>query len=314
MAGKWTLEKALENLPVKIIALGAALLLFVFHRIDVMGKLDLTLPVELAVDPGYVPREVVNLRASLTIRGEKRTIDSIQASDLRVVAQSAQPSGEGEVVIPLNVIRQGVAADTEGLDIMVDPAEIRVYLERKDSRIVDVQPLTSGQPAPGFTLASVKVTPDRVVIVGPRSRIKNYDVLQTEKTDLTGMTVSEDRVVQIQNPDPAVSILSGPRATMEIRISGNKSAREFVEIPVRIRGLARDLALLEPLPPVTFVVSAPEDTIKALKSETLVPEIDMTGLILEGVYDRPVEITVPPEVTVESIVPPSLRIEVGSRP
>jgi len=66
------------------------------------------------------------------------------------------------------------------------PSQLRLTFDHQVSKDVQVRVRLSGKPADGWRVGSERVTPDRLRIVGPASRVALIDTAETDPVDLTG--------------------------------------------------------------------------------------------------------------------------------
>ena len=308
MKPKINWEKIFENLPVKILALTAALLLFLFHRIDILDQKEFTLPVELVLDPGYIPLEYPSLRSKVLLRGPRSSLGSFQADDLQVQADLSAVTSEGPVRVPLTVRRSGLSAELPDVEIIVEPLELLLEMEKKASKILEVQPQLTGTPAAEYEISSVEVLPSKVTALGPRSRIAQLKTALTDKIDIIGLSEEVLRDVKLLTPDPTVSFLTGPSVRVKVGIQALVSLREFSLITPRIVNLSSNLRLIKPPGQVNFILSGPKAQLRASENIKAEPFIDLTSIQEPGVYELPVGMETPEGFSVSGLEPQRLLI------
>jgi len=72
-----------------------------------------------------------------------------------------------------------------------------VKLDRLARKSVQLKPVLTGRPAPGYRIRSVSVNPLRVTLEGPATVIGSFTMLQTLPVDVSGMqetTTEEPRI------------------------------------------------------------------------------------------------------------------------
>ena len=129
--------------------------------------MSLEVPAGLAVSKPY-PRSV-----RVTLRGRGESLFAILEEDIIVSADLDRFTAEGDFRVPLRVRRKGSALGVEPLDVRVEPAELRLSLEKEIVRTVRVEARLKGQPEHGYELAQYSVTPMSVEVTGPRSAVQD---------------------------------------------------------------------------------------------------------------------------------------------
>jgi len=190
-----TVGRVFADWPAKIISVSAAILLFLFYRINTMEERVFTTALKADPPPGLAISRPYPRSARITLRGREENIFSVLEEDLEVDADFGAVDGEGQFRVPVRVLRKGTSVNIEPLEIRVEPAEISVTLEQEIKRPVEVVPRLTGIPAAGFELVQFSVTPGTVEVSGPRSIVSDLTEVQTDTIDLTAR--SEDFTMEI---------------------------------------------------------------------------------------------------------------------
>lgn len=77
------------------------------------------------------------------------------------------------------------------------PARVETTFEPRGSRTVRVRPEVEGEPAPGFEVSSVEVTPARVKVSGARSEVLRLTEVTTDAVDVSGLDAPVVREVRL---------------------------------------------------------------------------------------------------------------------
>jgi hypothetical protein len=198
------LERFFADWPAKIISVAAAILLFLFYRINTMEERVITTALKADPPPGLAISKPYPRSARITLRGREENIFSVLEEDLEVYADFDSIDGEGQYRLPVRVLRKGTSVNVEPLEIRVEPSEVSVTLEEEVQRTVEVQPRLSGIPAAGFELVQYSVTPNSVQVSGPRSIVSDLTEVQTETIDLSGRSSDFSLEIGILRENPLV--------------------------------------------------------------------------------------------------------------
>lgn len=115
----------------------------------------------------------------------------------------------GRQSFPVDTSRTRLPADIAV--VAVDPAEVELVLERQDSRIVPVVADIEGEPAPGFVVAAVRVSPARLTVEGPESQLADLTELPTDPVFVEGASAPIQATVEPVPLDPPLRLLNfGP--------------------------------------------------------------------------------------------------------
>lgn len=98
----------------------------------------------------------------------------------------------------------------------ISPNQVRVEIDRRESKQLRVEPTFTGEPAAGAMLGQVTVTPAEVVVEGPASRLAGVDHVETVPIDLDGHALSFEESVPVSSPDPLVQVVQPTRVRVRI--------------------------------------------------------------------------------------------------
>ena len=202
----------LDHLPLKLISLGLAILLWYVIAGEKTSEMGLSVPVELQNFPrdleltGDPTNEVeVRLRASPGI------IQRLGPGDISArIDVTGAVEGERIVHLTGDSIRVPFGVQV----VKVNPAIITLNFERTLEKTVPVRPRLLGRPAAGFEVAESTANPADVQVVGPKSRV--HDMESAYRVSDRIAMLYDGRVLEEGRP-------------AEIRKSENPIVRGFME-------------------------------------------------------------------------------------
>ncbi len=178
----------------KLLAAGVALLLW--------GVSHGTNPIERGFDVGLtlqgVPEDLVVTGQSsdavnIRVEGSRAALRSLSVADIEYVVDL---SGAKAGVTRHEVDAESVERPRGAQIVSRSPASIDFTLEPRGTKAVTVREDLAGEPAEGFEVAAVQVTPRRVWITGPEREVRRLREVVTETVDLTGIDESFERDVR----------------------------------------------------------------------------------------------------------------------
>src|SRR5205823_9338552 len=116
----------------------------------------------------------------------------------------------------------------------------------KVERLVPIQPLHDGDPAPGFRAGRAEAQPAKVRVVGAKSAVEAIERVATRPLRIADARPPRARgVVHLELPPPHVEF-AGDEVSVEVEILPALAERVLSGLPVRATGLGRLDAALEP--------------------------------------------------------------------
>jgi hypothetical protein len=230
----------MENIPLKLVSLGLATLLWFVIAGEKTSEMGVSAPLELQ-----------NFPKDLEVTGEP--VDNVEVR-LRASPGIIQRIGPGDVSAQLDLagLQEGehIVHLTDksirmpfGVKVVkITPSLLTLNLERTLQKVVPVRPRLVGRPAPGFEVGDVRADPAEVRIAGPRSRVQEVESAFTEPLSIEGAQAGVSDVVNMGLDDPLLRV-----ARRRTRRGARR--RDVAPTGVRTRGGRRPrLALAHPDP------------------------------------------------------------------
>jgi len=164
--------------------------------------------------------DVVNVRMRGSRAGLRRM--ALESFEYGVDVSGARPGAANyEVDLTRLEFPRGIK------DVSRSPSNLLVTFEPRASRVVRVKPDVTGEPAPGFELASVELEPAEVMIAGARSEVQRRAELVTETIDVSGLQADARRAVKVALSRPHVWLAEDRplQATIKIVPAGERKKR-----------------------------------------------------------------------------------------
>lgn len=313
MTGRRFPRALVNDLPVKVICLTAAVILLLFHRVTTLAERFFSVPLEVSTPSGLAVASAFPKTVRITLRGAEESIFPILSEDVEAsVALDAHRSA-GVYRAQVKVSRKGTAVNVEPLEIKVDPREIAFTLEPLAERRVAVVPALLGTPAYGYELLQSALAPQNVVIRGARSRVQGVAALSTEEIDLTGRTGSFAARVRIILPNALLRIAGDSSADFRATIQELTVERRFDAVAIVPADLSPHFSLASAPAPGSVQVRGAQLAVDGVRPDQVRLLLDCSGVRRAGHYalharpDTGTNVTVldwsPREVTVDIVAP-----------
>jgi YbbR domain-containing protein len=107
------------------------------------------------------------------------------------------------------------------------PSRIDVRFERRGRKVVGVRADIEGEPAEGYLLQKVEVTPRRVWLTGARSQVLRLSEIVTEPIDVTGLSETQEQEVSLFLGEGTVWVEENEPVTVKLVIERDPAFAEF---------------------------------------------------------------------------------------
>ncbi len=206
-----------RNWELKLLSLFLAFILWLslIPEEKTFSEKTLTIPLETLNIPANM--ELVEKPVStvdVTIRAPNRMINEISAANVFAklnlstasVFQQEYPFNETMISIPprAEVVR-------------ISPAKVRLKLERTQEVLLDIVPIIIGQAKAGYGVSKIEITPPRVLVKGPESKIREREKVSTSPIDISELTASTELEADLILPKPELRMAS-PRSRVKVKI------------------------------------------------------------------------------------------------
>ncbi len=184
-----------ENWSLKLLSLAFALFLWMF----IMGERHL--------EVGYtVPLELQKIPHELVIANQVPSLIDVRISGPRTLLMKVSPN-DISIAVDLSELKPGLTTFKRleerlnlpnGLRVTrVSPSFVDIRLDRRKEKKVPIKVVLAGDPDPGYRVAGLTSTPDKVAIAGAESEIKTISEVMTEPIDLKGVTDDFSQIVPL---------------------------------------------------------------------------------------------------------------------
>lgn len=283
-----------ENWTLKVLAGALAAVLYFYVQSEREVTTTLTPQLVLQVPAGTMNTAVVPDQVKVVVNGSWAAVSAVGRQEPPPIQIDLTGFGPGPVTYYLDETLIRLPSNVRVASII--PAAISVDLEPVGTKSVPVRATLQGEPAYGYRLGAIDVSPRTVELTGPRAEIQRIAEVGTEPVDVEGATAEVSRQVRVAIPQPHVS----------------RSRREpvTVTIPVIETTLERTMENLHViLPPGTNAVVRPDTVSVRIAGPTRIVEPLTAGGIRVSV---PAARVPPPgeraTVAVDVVLPDGVRV------
>lgn len=318
------LEAGQHTVPVKVSIVDAQAVAEDYAPTDIEVELEALaerrLPIQLVINgelpTGYQTGTTSVVPSEVTIRGPQTAVQLV--SEVRATISVDNQRDAVEETVDL------AALDSDGntLDnVQIEPATALVEIpitQEADFREVAVRVNANVQPAEGYYVSSITVTPPLIPVRGDPEILRELTSIETEPINL-GSVQSDETYVARLNPPDGVTLEDVRTVTVYIAVEAQLDFR-VLEVPVQAIGL-EDNGLTVTIAPSNAVVSlsGPLPVLQRLNfDQDILVTIDVSGLE-PGTYrlEPQAEIVsgaIPQEevqqVTIDSVLPTVVEVEI----
>ena len=309
MKNKSFFYRLFSNWPAKVLSLAAAVIIFLFYRMNSMDERFFSVPLHVEVAQGFAISESYPRTVRVTLKGEGEKIYPILEEDITAYADLTKHKSEGVFKVPVKIKKKGTASAVESLEIKVEPQEIKFTLERVVEKRVKVVPSLHGLPAHGYELGDFSVTPPMVILSGPRRHIETVNKITTQEINLSGRTEDFTTIVQLKRQGPYINFASEDKVQFHATIKKVILLKTVNNIDLISIDLKPNLRFNNPLPKGSLHIQGPQLLIESLKKSQFRLIIDCSGVEKAGRETLSVKPEIPEGIIVLSYQPKEVTLD-----
>jgi YbbR domain-containing protein len=243
--------------------------------------------------------------ATVVVSGPATVLDRVAAARASVVIQQSGIDVDQDVDL---VAVDGLGEAVGQVDI--EPRTVHVTIpvfSDRETRTLPVNPVVTGDPAPGFEIAGVSVEPPVMLVEGDADQLAELVRVDTEQVPMTG--ASSDRSVTVGLALPTGILPVGDDSiTVTVTLRPVTETRTF-NAGVRLIGAGRGLTYAVDTDRILLTIGGSSADLDRLSGSTLVVDLDVTGLE-PGKRVVPVSLDLPTGVTLVSASPASVNVTI----
>ena len=285
MDGRKLIAKAVENWPAKVLSLGLAIVLFIFHRMTTLEDRFFSVPLIIERKGTLMPSSPYPRMIRVGLRGEANSIYPVVEDDIETYIDMEKFDVPGVYTVPVQWRKKGTALGVETLQITVDPMEVTLSLDNKISKVVPLTANLRGQVETGYTLTSYSLNPAQVVIDGPAELVWSISEVFTDAIDLDGRSGDFSVMASILNQDPLM-VMRGNGTTEFLGIvSQIVAVRNIIGVPISVTGLMEGFsAELETKSGIIHLEGGPQNVLEQFEPPPDFLRVDCSGISMPGTY------------------------------
>lgn len=212
-------EHVWHNIGLKLVSIVAAILLWAAVTREPMAEIALRVPVEFQNAPEQLEISTETIpEVQVRVRGPVREVRDISASEVHAAIDLSQ-ARPGEHTYYFDSRRIHVPNGIEFVQAV--PSQMRLTLDERASRTIQVEARVIGTFLPGYRLQGVTVKPDTVTIVGPLSHVSAVTAVVTDPVDATGVVGTASFLTHAYVSDPLVRLTDA--APINVTVTTSKS-------------------------------------------------------------------------------------------
>ncbi|MCZ7684400.1 MAG: CdaR family protein [Sandaracinaceae bacterium] len=312
-SSKSFLRRALtENVGLKILALAAAIGLFVIVRGTEDAQMSVPVSVVALMPPASSNRMLISElpdEVRVTLRGSRSVLNAVRRGGLTPIQMDLRDA-QGHFYY---FAQEGFELPAGATIVQIAPSAVPLRWVPRAERRLPVQALLEGEVAEGHVIVQTTVEPSSVTAQGAASEVSRLEEVRTAAVEVGGLRAGRhERRVPLGLLPEHVSYLESERtALVVVTVEEEIGTRTFADIDVSVVG-ATDVTVRPAQ--VSVVVRGPRARVNDLHPRRLVPFVDVTEVEpSRGAQPVPVLMRAPPEGMTVTVEPSEVLVTLPAR-
>jgi YbbR domain-containing protein len=266
------------------------------------------------VPPGYQLGQATVDPARVVVAGASSQVSRAFEAIVDVPVDRVTVSING-VYSPRIVDERGT--DLRDLNLRATPPSVTVTVpitQQTQYKEVGVRVQITGNPAPGYALQPVEVSPTTATLQGNAAALEAAEFVPTQPIDVTGISTTVVRSVPLVPPPGTLLLQPGQTVTVTVRVTV-LAVSQTVRVPPSVINLSQNVQLVRPPDPVSVTARGPAPAFAslALNPNDFRVILDLTGKG-PGRHDIEPRVQLPTGLTMESVQPTRVQVELREVP
>lgn len=303
-----------HNWAQKVICVVLSIVLIQLYNASLLEKRYLSCHVEYKYPDTLISSTTVPRTVRVSLWGNTSVINSIRDEDIIARVDASQIKVEGEYQLPIQFVKNNLILNGQAIEFHAEPSEIKMRLEEKMTKTVDVKLAVDGSPQEDYGITGTSIEPRKVNIEGPISKVEKIEGLTTEVVQVDNQLSDIDGIVAVTNNDPLISIIGQPNIKYKIEIREKEIKRLEDNVEIRVKNLDPNLEIEGFIPKGQVNIKGTKKALNGFIRPVDLLYVDLKNLPGEGeyttIYVQHARIN---NVQIESYEPKSIRLVVKAK-
>jgi YbbR domain-containing protein len=276
-----------------------------FVQKDVPVTVDLTGTLPIGYEMGSATPELTTAK----VEGPQSLVDLVKEAAAVVNVTGLTVDVNPSVTM---VARNAGGGEIRGVRITPESTHVGVkVLQQTLFRTLPLSVKVTGDPAPGYRVTNVAVSPTSIQVQGNIQALQQLDVLDLPSVDISGQRTDVVRAIHIALPQ-GVSTSADSSATVTVTIAPLTGTTRFVVAPAFQNTPSGSVASVKETS-VAVTLQGPVPALSALTPNDVQVTLDLKGMS-NGTFNVVPKIKVPEGLSVVSVEPQTVSVTIEPSP
>lgn len=252
---------------------------FILVTVDSVSSKEVPLEIQQSSAPSNarVVNAITPAVSQVTVTGPTTAVDRVTSVILPVTIDTQQTSFTATYVpVPMDANDQVVS------EVTILPAQVMTQVELQSrGKVVNVIPITVGQPAEGYSAVRTAPLPTSITVDGPEEVLANLLFVNTVAVDISGASQSVSQRVGLADLPEGVSVIEPASGMVEVRVAIQDSSATTQTLsgqPITAINVPEGFTVSIEPETVDVTVQGSTNAISQLKSDDITVIVDARNL------------------------------------
>jgi YbbR domain-containing protein len=304
----------LNNWALKVLAIILALITYQSIKDTISFEVSFELPVEVEVEEGIAILNQDPRSVEVTFQGSQDDLGRLSHGQMKAVIRPKATNPSGSEL--LTITPSNIEGASGVIVVKIEPKDVKLTFDRETEKKVSIaKPKVIGTPLIGKV--ELDYEPKTATIKGPKGRLDEKNILDTEPVDVDGRVQSFTKKVRILPPaDAMVTEIDPSEVEVKVSIVTDTVSRNWTNVPVTAMtqpGAGHSITV-DP-PTVSIQLHGRKELIAEIKDKVLSAFVDCMPLKPGSSKKLPVHVYMPfgPDLTA-TVSPETVKVTMAKLP
>jgi len=253
---------------------------------------------------GYEAGAAVSEVESVQVSGPQSLVSEVKEA-VAAVNVTGLTVGLEQTVSLVPAVEGG--GEIRGVTLRPETVKVSISITQSTlTRTLPVEASITGDPAPGYRVSGVKVTPSTLQVEGTIDVLQALDTLKLPGVDIGGQVTDVKSTVRPDPPEGLTIVPSGAVVTVEVTITAIPGSISLTLAP-EVTNVRQGLVARVNPGSVTAIAEGPLPRLNAMQPGSIRATVDASNLG-PGTTDIRVEVTAPEGVSIRQVQPSTVSV------
>ncbi len=282
------IKRIKHNWHIKVICFVISMLLVFFTKMNTLKNESVIVFLETITNNNYTFTDPLPSRVTINLRGEESEIQKVKVDDIKAYIDASEIIEDGTYELPIIIRQDRVFNTTQDVEITVVPISITTKIEETITKYLRVESVITGIPAHGHELNSHFINPGDISVSGPKSYLKDLEIIKTDPIDVTGKNSDFTNRVVLDKTNSLLTFPEGDYVEFKGIVTETNVIKVIENVNIAIKELKDGFEIITELPRISVNVEGKLLSLQDFSRNNISLTVNLKDVSKPGTYELPI--------------------------